>query len=90
MLLIPEPDPDRYCRSTEAGLVGTCSNQLSAACSAPGVGGSGADYDAMLKDALDAIPENTPAKEARLEAMVQAGPSPAYQKQIHWIGRRKG
>jgi len=50
----------------------------------------GADYDAMLKDALDAIPESTPAKEARLAAMVQAEPSAAYQKQIHWIGRRKG
>ena len=25
----------------------------------------GADYEAMLRDALDAIPENTPAKEAR-------------------------
>ena len=52
----------------------------------------GADYEAMLKDALDAIPENTPAKEARLAAMVQseaAGPSPAYQKQIRWIGRKR-
>ncbi len=50
----------------------------------------GADYDAMLKDALDAIPESTPAKEARLAAMVQAEPAAAYLKQIHWIGRRKG
>jgi ferredoxin len=49
----------------------------------------GADYEAMLKDALDAIPENTPAKEARLAQMVQAEPSPAYQKQIHWIGRKR-
>jgi epoxyqueuosine reductase len=48
----------------------------------------GADYEPMLKDALDAIPENTPAKEARLAAMVAAEPSPQYQRQIHWIGRR--
>lgn len=48
----------------------------------------GADYEPMLKDALDAIPENTPQKEARLAAMVAAEPSPAYERQIHWIGRR--
>ena len=51
----------------------------------------GADYEVMLKDALDNIAENTPQKEARLDAMVQAdaaGPSPAYQRQIRWIGRR--
>ena len=52
----------------------------------------GADYEPMLKDALDAIPENTPQKEARLAKMVAdeaAGPSPAYQQQIRWIGRRR-
>ena len=49
----------------------------------------GADYEAMLKDALDVIPENTPAKEARLAEMVRAEPSPAYQKQIRWIGRKR-
>lgn len=48
----------------------------------------GADYEALLKDALDAIPENTPQKEARLAAMVAAEPSGAYQRQIRWIGRR--
>ena len=51
----------------------------------------GADYEPMLKDALDAIPENTPQKEARLAAMVAGeatGPAPAYQQQIRWIGRR--
>jgi epoxyqueuosine reductase len=48
----------------------------------------GADYEAMLKDALDAIPENTPAKEARLAAMQRAEPSPAYERQIRWIGKR--
>src|SRR5262249_5198991 len=52
----------------------------------------GADYEAMLKDALDAIPENTPAKEARLAAMVQAeaaGPIPPREQQIRWIGRKR-
>ena len=51
----------------------------------------GADYEAMLKDALDVIPENTPQKEARLAAMVAAdaaAPSPAYLRQIRWIGRK--
>jgi epoxyqueuosine reductase len=47
----------------------------------------GSDYDPMLKDALEAIAENTPAKEARLAAMAAAEPSAAYQRQIHWIGR---
>jgi hypothetical protein len=45
----------------------------------------GADYEPMLKDALDAIPESTPQKEARLAAMVE--PSPPYQRQIRWIGK---
>jgi epoxyqueuosine reductase len=48
----------------------------------------GADYEPMLKDAVDRIPENTPQKEARLAAMVQAESSPAYQRQVHWIGRK--
>jgi len=51
----------------------------------------GADYEPMLKDALDVIPENTPAKEARLAAMAAAdavAPSPAWQRQIRWIGRK--
>jgi epoxyqueuosine reductase len=48
----------------------------------------GADYEPMLKDALDTIPENTPQKEARLAAMVATEPSEPYQRQIHWIGRR--
>jgi len=46
----------------------------------------GADYEPMLKDALEAIAENTPQKEARLAAMAE--PSEPYQRQIHWIGRR--
>ena len=51
----------------------------------------GADYEALLKDALDAIPENTPLKEARLAAMVAAeaaGPVPARVSRIRWIGRK--
>jgi hypothetical protein len=44
----------------------------------------------MLRDALDAIPEDTPAKEARLAAMTaeeNAGRSPpAYAEQSRWIG----
>jgi ribosomal 50S subunit-associated protein YjgA (DUF615 family) len=48
----------------------------------------GADFEPLLKDALDAIPENTPQKEARLAAMQRAEPSPAYRRQIRWIGKR--
>lgn len=48
----------------------------------------GTDYEALLKDALDEIPENTPQKEARLAAMAAAEPAPAYQRQIRWIGKR--
>jgi hypothetical protein len=42
----------------------------------------------MLQDALEVIPENTPQKEARLAAMIAAEPSPAYERQIRWIGRK--
>jgi ferredoxin len=51
----------------------------------------GADYDAMLKDALEEIPEDTPAKRARLDAMLEAerrgALPPAYEAQRRWIGR---
>jgi len=44
----------------------------------------------MLKDALEDIPEHTPAKQARLDAMVEAeraGDRPAsYTAQCRWIG----
>jgi epoxyqueuosine reductase QueG len=50
----------------------------------------GADYGPMLKDALDAIAENTPAKEARLAVMVRAEqaaePVAGYAPQRRWIG----
>lgn len=48
----------------------------------------GADYDPMLRDAVEKIPEATPHKAARLAAMAAAEPSAAYQAKIHWIGRR--
>ncbi|HSD44419.1 MAG TPA: hypothetical protein VLD36_21475 [Burkholderiales bacterium] len=50
----------------------------------------GADYEAMLKDALDAIPEDTPAKGVRLAQMVQAeargAPGEGHAAQSRWIG----
>jgi Fe-S oxidoreductase len=52
----------------------------------------GTDYERMLKDALDEIPEDTPEKRARLAAMVALeakGDVPAnYEQQKRWIGRR--
>jgi ferredoxin len=50
----------------------------------------GADYAAMLGDALETIPEDTPAKQARAAAMdaeEKAGRLPdAYGDQRRWIG----
>jgi ferredoxin len=49
----------------------------------------GADYDAMLRDALDGIPENTPEKETRLAEMLAAEadvPPESYGAQARWIG----
>jgi epoxyqueuosine reductase QueG len=51
----------------------------------------GADYDAMLKDALDEIPEATPEKAARLAAMDaadEAGEHGNFAQQARWIGER--
>jgi epoxyqueuosine reductase QueG len=45
----------------------------------------GADYAAMLADALEQIPENTPGKEARLKGMEDAD-APEYEKQKRFIG----
>ena len=51
----------------------------------------GADYERMLADALEAIPEETPAKAARLREMAEredAGELPeTYGAQARWIGR---
>ncbi|MEO5697764.1 MAG: hypothetical protein ABIQ60_11605 [Burkholderiaceae bacterium] len=51
----------------------------------------GMDYEAMLKDAVDVIPENTPDKEARLAAMLGGAgdESPNYAAQRRWIGELK-
>ena len=51
----------------------------------------GADYETMLKDAVDAIPENTPEKEARLAEMLDgaATDSAGYGAQRRWIGEVK-
>ncbi len=50
----------------------------------------GADYAPKLEEALDELPENTPAKETRLAAMVaseaDAGPPESYASQARWIG----
>jgi epoxyqueuosine reductase len=50
----------------------------------------GADYGALLQDALEHIPESTPAKEARAATMAQserAGElAQSYSAQARWIG----
>ncbi len=50
----------------------------------------GADYEALLKDALDAIPEDTPDKRARLDALRGAEAAgdrgPGYAARKRWIG----
>jgi epoxyqueuosine reductase len=50
----------------------------------------GADYEAMLSDAVEVIPENTPAKEARAAHMADAertgSPPEGYVAQARWIG----
>jgi epoxyqueuosine reductase QueG len=46
----------------------------------------GADYAPMLADALEEIPENTPAKESRLEEMKIDPASGGYETQKRFIG----
>lgn len=50
----------------------------------------GADFESMLREAVHAIPETTPAKEARLAAMTKAedaGTMPdTFAEQSRWIG----
>lgn len=46
----------------------------------------GADYESMLADALDEIPENTAQKVQRLELMKRDPESGAYSAQQRWIG----
>ena len=49
----------------------------------------GADYESLLRDAVDAIPEHTAAKEARLQQMIDAeaggDAGPNYETQSRWI-----
>jgi epoxyqueuosine reductase len=51
----------------------------------------GADYDSMLRGALEAIPEDTPAKEMRLAAMTAEEKTgralETYAEQSRWIGQ---
>ena len=52
----------------------------------------GTDYAKLLQDALDKIPESTPEKDSRLQAMHEdeqaAKPSGAYESSKRWIGER--
>jgi len=51
----------------------------------------GADYEAMLADALDAIPEDTPAKTERLADMIAreaGGDAGSRAARERWIGKR--
>lgn len=54
----------------------------------------GGDYETMLKDALDVIPEDNDDKRARLKSMVESeagGAMPAsHDAQTRWIGKRPG
>ena len=54
----------------------------------------GADYDAMIKDALEEIAEDTPEKQARLGGMkaleADGKTSAGYDAQARWIGRPAG
>lgn len=54
----------------------------------------GADYEALLKDALDEIPEDSDDKRARLKSMAEAEAGgtmpPAHDAQARWIGKRSG
>lgn len=53
----------------------------------------GADYEPMLKDALDDVAEHTPVKEKRLAAMrmldAQGDPGLGYREQRRWIATLK-
>jgi epoxyqueuosine reductase len=49
----------------------------------------GTDYESMLADALNEIPENTPQKESRVAIMSKNPESGAYAAQRQWIGTLK-
>ena len=46
----------------------------------------GEDYESMLKDALDEIPEDTPQKQSRLNKIMDNPLSKNYETQSRWIG----
>ena len=54
----------------------------------------GADYEAMLKDALDAIPEDSEEKREYLGKLIQAADAgdhgDGYRAQARWIGKISG
>jgi len=47
----------------------------------------GADYETKLREVLDAIPEDTPAKDARLAEFARTPRPAAYAAQERWIGQ---
>ncbi len=50
----------------------------------------GDDYEELLKKWVDEIPEETPEKLKRLEAMITEASLPtSYEKQKRWIGNFK-
>ncbi len=50
----------------------------------------GDDYETLLKDALDEVPEDTPEKRFRLTDMLKNLTGGNYQNQQRWIGQIKG
>ena len=50
----------------------------------------GDDYETLLKDALDEVPEDTPEKRLRLTDMLKNLTGGNYQNQQRWIGQIKG
>ena len=50
----------------------------------------GEDYDNLLKDALDELPEDTPEKQIRLTDMLKNVTGGNHQNQQRWIGQIKG
>ena len=50
----------------------------------------GEDYETLLKDALDELPEDTPEKQVRLTDMLKNVTGGNHQNQQRWIGQIKG
>jgi Fe-S oxidoreductase len=46
----------------------------------------GDDYETLLKKWVDDIPEETPEKIERLQAMTEAALPESYQNQKRWVG----